>query len=279
MSAPARQAARIVIALESATQDLTVLDILRCMIGESLPELLGLMIEDDELLGLARSRLAREVMLSGATRPLDRTALRRQLRARSGALRKRFESAAAQYGMRSQWQLGCGDMFVELETQAQRTETLAVNMAAATARPMSLWSRAFRHLGTGRVRTLLLAREGWRTGSHVLVVATAGADVERLLAAALTLARHSGSTLGVLLVGEPADRDETLRRIAALAGAEPDLRIQTMAAGVWSPGDTAKAAQRQHARLLIVPWPSSDDEADALADLLSRTRSAMLLIR
>jgi hypothetical protein len=279
MTDTARQAARVVIALESAVQDLTVLDILRCMIGESLPELLGLMIEDEELLGFARSRLAREVVLSGATRPLDSAVLHRQLRARSGALRKRFESVAAQYGMRSEWQLGGGDMLGELATQAQKTETLAINMAAATTHRISVWSRTFRQIGTGRVRTLLLAREGWRTGSHVLVVATPGADVERLLAAARTLARHSGSTLGVLLIGEPADRDEMRRRIAELGGEKPDLAVQTMAAENWSPGDTAKAVATQHARLLIVPWPSSDDEADALAELLSRTRCAVLLIR
>lgn len=278
MTDAARQTAHVVIALEAAAHDLSVLEIVRCMTGESLPELLGLLIEDEELLGLARSRLAREVLLSGAARPLDRAALHRQLRARYGVLRKRFESAAAEYGMRSRWQLGRGDVFVELASQAQSAETLAVSMTSHPARPAARLSRGLRDLAGGRARTLLLAREGWRTGRRVLVVVTPGADVERLLAAAVPLARQSASTLGVLLIGAARDGDRPAR-IAAIAGAEADVPIETMTAAAWSAADTAKTAHRQHARLLLVPWPADDTEADAIADLVAATRCAVLLVR
>ena len=133
MNTGGKRGARIVIALDAAAQHATALDIVRCMISETFPELLGLFVEDVRLLEHAHSRLAREVVLSGAERPLELGALSRQLRAQSEQVRRSFEAAAATLGLPHTFQVARGEFLAALANRAAEAEALVVSLAPGKA--------------------------------------------------------------------------------------------------------------------------------------------------
>lgn len=241
--------ARVVVALEPSAPHLAVLDIVRHLIADKAPELYGLLIENLEPLELAGSRLAREIVSSGESRPLQAEILTRQLRAQSSLLKQRFESEAARYGWSCSSEISHRDVFSELARHAGYTETLAVNFAVHRNAPFERWQETIARIAAGSVRRLLLAREDWKSEGSILVLSDNADPEERAVALGQRVARQSRSHLFQL---NPAD--------------EP-------AGGIIS------IAQKVRAQLIVVHWSRKNGYSAMLNRLLKETCSSLLLVR
>jgi hypothetical protein len=256
------------------------LDLARLVSLTAAPELLGLFVENARLLEHAGSRLAREIMLTGRERPLERAVLERQLRAQSALARASFEAAASRLGLPHTFQVARGDWVAELASRAAEAEALVVSLARETRRA-ELWLGAtLRELLAAPLPLVLLAREGWLSGRSITGLIEEPRQAELVLEATARMAAHSESPIIVLLAGAAAraygeDPAELTRELESRG-----LRSSTIVAvGDVEPGGIARAARACRARLVVLPAPGPDADPALVVELLRRLPSALLLVQ
>lgn len=273
-----RTGTRVVVALGPADAPDFVLDIARHLPSSASAELLGVFIEDIGLLEHARSRVAREVVLSGAARPLSLVALEGQLRARSAELRRRFGVEAERLGLRHSFEAARGEFIGELVRRSAEAEALIVSLAVEARGRPAWWPLAVAGLARAPVPAVLFARSGWSTGKSILVIAEDPDYAARSLPKAARLARRSRSALILLLAG---------RALRERAGFLPALSLALRARGTdliteeltaLDEQSIVGAARRANARLLVLPKAESAREIALAETLLERLRSAVLLV-
>ena len=124
---------RVLVALDASVRDLSALEATADLAGGIPVELLGLFVEDINLLRLAALPFAREVAYGSAgDRPFDVQSLERDFRTQAERLRRSLALEA--YRLRGTWSFRVvrGDLAVEL-TQAARDVDLLVFGEAAGA--------------------------------------------------------------------------------------------------------------------------------------------------
>jgi hypothetical protein len=267
-----KPASRIIFGLDPAARTAMALDMLRCVLPENASELFSVFIEDMDLLEHARSRLAREVSLSGAAGPLDSTALSRQMRAQSARARRELDSAAATLGIQHTFKFAPGNTLVELATQAGEADTLVVTMSETLGvRPA--WKAALQKLLLARLRMLMFAREGWQRERNVAVVVDDPAGARLSMSVARKLCEASRSQLTLLVSrtrGEERAAEKSPAAASITRGEETVLDMP--------PGAIVSAVRHSRARAVIVPWHHAEEELALVETLLTETQSAVLLV-
>lgn len=152
-------------------------------LAERLPaELLGLFVENVELLHFAALPFAREVGLaSGMRRPLDVAAMERSFRAAAREARERLEATAARVAVRCSFRVTRGHVARELLAAGGETDIVLLAPAPRLL-PAQPGTRIVAAGDTEALRLALRARGG------MLVVA--GDRPEEIAAALLALARE-----------------------------------------------------------------------------------------
>jgi hypothetical protein len=260
------RASRIVLALNPALRSATAVDLIRCLVSGAGSELLGVFVEDVGLLEHARSRLAREVLLSGKERPLDTSTLSRQLRAQAQQVRNDFEAVARELGMPHSFQSARGEIVSELGLRAAKAETTIVTSAAAA--PARAWRSALEKLLPERSGAVLIAREGWHTGSTILAVVEDAAD--RALLTARQIAEKSRSPISLILSGAAAEK---------AAGFDTRYADVSIAAAELKADAIVTAARRMLTRIVVIPLRYATRDAGLIEALLAGTNSAVLIVK
>jgi hypothetical protein len=252
------------------------LDLVRCMTAGGIAELLGVFVEDMRLLEHARSRLAREVLLSGAERPLDAQTLSRQIRAQSQRVRGDFEAAASKLGLPHSFRFARGEGYAELALHSTGTETLVITAAASGTAHTAL-QPTLDTLLSASLHRLLFAREGWQTGRTVLALVEDPADIA--LSVARRIAEQSQSAISLILFGAAAADPKALRSVMDDADT-PKARASIAAVSAEiDPASLVATVKRTSARLVVIPWQLAADDPGLIGALLSKTNSAVLLLR
>jgi hypothetical protein len=264
-------ASRIVVALDPAGGAEFALEIAAFVSGGT-TEIVGLFVEDVRLLEHARSPLAREIVLSGRDRSLDRESLERQIRARAAAVRTRFEDAAARLGIRHVFQVARGDVLAEVARGAAGADVLVVSLGAETGRPAGWWGTPLEQLVREPMPALLFARES-RPASGILVVLERPEGAVAALTTAARLAKRSRAPLSILAAGAAlAELD-----VAAI------LRAEGSESPVLLPAETIAADMIVHAargaRLVILPSRDTASDEALIGTLLTKVRAPLMLIR
>lgn len=268
----------IVVAVDPTEPGTTALEILRHIANRRGSELLGLFIEDIEILAHAQSRLAREVILSGIERPLKLSDLERQLRAQSSEARRRFERVAAQLGVPHAFQVSRGEVINELARISSGAQMLLVGVGAESAVTRVWWSTRIQQLAKARVPAVLYAREGWRTGSTVSVVLEKSSDVRSAGGAAARLARASSSTLTALLLGEALENQARVQEELASMVDTDALRIRPFDDENLDLAALCTTLYQENARALVMPVRLVSSDPAVVGELLARTRCALMLV-
>jgi hypothetical protein len=278
VSVPAPARARVVIALHQGENQAFVLDLARQIASTAAPELLGLFIENVRLLALAKSRLAREVMLSGGERPLEAAALERQLRTVAARARAEFEGAAARLGMPHEFQIARGDVAAELLNRSAEAEALIVSLADEAERIGHGLAAAVHELCRARLPLLLLARPGWLGGHRIAVVVEEESAREGALEAAARIAGQSRSPVVALLAGgaarAPGRQTERISDVLARRGVKA---VDIVTLGTLSAAGLVRAVRLWQAQLLVMP--AVEAEAPLVDELVRSLTSSLLLVR
>lgn len=185
--------------------------------------LLGLFVEERELLELAALPFAREVAMPGApARSMDPASMQRALRARARTAEERLARRLAGRALEWRFEVVRGSTALAV-LEVAGTGDLAVVSLTASARVDGDRTAALRRVREAR-RPVLLVRE--RAAPRAPLVAVVGADAAsaETVAALGRLARHYGSALAVLALPGAA---QDVR--AAIGRAGSDARARTLA--------------------------------------------------
>lgn len=271
----------VVVALDAADRGEHVIELARTLARSDTPEVLGVFVENSELLAHAGSRLAREILLSGSERTLEHTRLERQLRSQAERARALFEAASARLRLTHRFEVTRGDILSESIKRAGTAEVLVVSLAHFGAGRTSLMALLREH-SAPCPPLVVVARHGWSPGQAVAVLFDAGSPVsEAALLAAARVAVHCRSPLTVLVSG-PGDVDagEVFEQAAGkLAGlGVPAHHIIQL--GRPDVSDISRALRACHARLLVLP-ASGDNTGPAceIEELLQTFTGALMLVR
>ena len=181
-------------------------------------QLLGLFVEDIDLLHFAGLPFAREVCLSSATsRQLDPNAMARALQQRAGEARRSLHRRLEGQSIQWTFEIVRGPVMPMLLGKALETDLLVAALPARATRG------AAQDIATplSQVRAarapLLLVRDGPARRAPVVVLGSPDASAQAVAAPVSALARQFGSPVVFLMVGEPGAGGEGERWEARVA--------------------------------------------------------------
>lgn len=264
---------RVLVALDPADPRREVLDAAASLCRGVQMELEGLFVEDTSILRLGELSFAREVAhATGAVRSLNTQTLDRQLRAQAMLVRKTFESAARQLGVRHSFRILRGEVLGGLEERAGKFDIVVVGKAGRHVGQRSWLGKSVHRLATLPGRTVVFVQGEWRTGRSVVVVADGQENVSRALQLATKIARADDLPLVILGAAREGSREAALQSLSVRptqVGFRPLWRMDT--------NSLIEAAVAEDARVLVLTRPLAEQGGDAIAGLLERIESSVVL--
>lgn len=202
---------RILVALDASRHSLAALEAASELAGALKAELVGIFVEDINLLHLAGLPFAREVRyLSSADHPLDSPGMERALRRQAEQLRQTLAGMAGRRQLRWSFRVVRGQVSAELLTAAQEADLLALGRASwASTQHVRLGATA-RQVVAQALGPVLLLQHGHSICAPVQLVYDDSAVAERALASAAYMTSITGSHLIVTIV---ADAPEVIQRL------------------------------------------------------------------
>jgi len=217
---------RILVALDSSRHSLAALEAAAELAAHTEAELLGLFVEDINLLRLARLPFASQVSsTSVGAESVDSARMERELRAQAQQARKALEAAALRVRVPWSFRVARGDVAAEVLAAAEEADLLTLGKRGLARNGQMLGSTAHAALTNVR-RSLLLSQHGSPLRQPVLVLYDGSEGSRQALEVALKLAGAAGHRLIVLLLTEQAgDLRDEVARLVGLKG--PPVRYQT----------------------------------------------------
>ena len=213
---------RIVVSMESAPQDRAALEAAADIAARLQAELVGLFIEDIDLLHFAALPFAHEVGFPSATRrPLDVSAMERSLRTLAEEGRRALAEIAGRMPLRWSFRVARGSTSVELLAAAAEADLL---VARATG-----IERAVLHVAGGAPTLVLLLRDGGTRHAPLVGICSAAVPPDRVAPALAGLSRLFGEGVDVFLLCENSEAasewERELRERLAAERAQGSIRV------------------------------------------------------
>lgn len=270
---------RVLVAVDSSEGGRAALEAAAVIAARTSAELVGLHVEDINLIRLSRLPFAREAQLAaGKSVAMDPAAVERWLSSRSAMLRHELEDMAAARRLAGTLRSIRGAVTTELINAARDADIFALGRrGAAVARRSALGSSARAVLGAAAATTLL-AQPGALPGSGIALVIDDSATARRAMNLAGLLARADGEVRVILLEAN----DETALQIRNDSGAffqRQGIRTDFERCEPATAPALASALGRQAAELVILGVAPSNIESSQLQRLVERLESHILLVR
>ncbi|MEJ2557433.1 MAG: universal stress protein [Anaerolineae bacterium] len=197
---------RILVALDASPHSLAALEAAAELAAGLKAELLGLFVEDINLLRLAELPFAREMGdFSTTRRQLDILEVERELRAQASRARRALAIVAGRAQVPWSFRVARGMIAAELLTAATEADLVIlgkVGWSPTGRRHMGSTARAV--LSQATCLTLIL-QEGVRLSLPILVVYDGSTIAQKALAAAIRLVRGKNGYLTVLILADGPD--------------------------------------------------------------------------
>jgi nucleotide-binding universal stress UspA family protein len=271
---------RILVALDASPHSLAALEAAVELAARFRAELLGLFVEDVNLLRLAELPFAREVGLFSATRRrLDTVEIERELRVQARQVQRSFTVTVKRKEVRGSFRVARGVITSELLTAASKADVLILGKAGwSLARPKRLGSVARAVLSEAPSSTLILQR-GTRLGLPALVVYDGSPLAQKALAAAASLVEGEDGRLTVLLLADGLDRARRLQAQAdeLLRGRELEVRYRSLTES--SIPKLTHLVRTEKTGTLVLPARSSILQDETLVEFLDEIEVPVLLVR
>ncbi len=261
---------RIVVALDASADSLAALEASAELAAALDAELVGLYVEDVNVLRLVGRTAATEIdLLSGRRRSLGRSDLERQLRVQAARARRTLERTAGGLAVRWSFRTVRGRPSHELLAEAADLITLGVRGHGPGRGPGSTVLRLLDATGS----PVLVTRRGAALGADVFVLHDGDGASDRAVALGARLAVLRGAPLTVLLTGpdESAGRESGDRADGNARASERAtlMRIRTRVAAVAKESGTGLPL---HLRRLPTP------DTDSLLTALRHHRCGLLVL-
>lgn len=270
---------RILVALDASTHSLAALEEAAALAAALQAELLGLFVEDINLVRSAGLPFTRQVSYpSGEEERLSSERIDRELKARAELLRKALAAAAGRSHTRWSFRIVRGQVTGEILAAASQMDLVLLGKSG--------WSPA-RRVGTTALSLiaaspgafLLVPQEAPQAGPIAVLYEGSDGGSRRALEASIRLAIAHQAELLVLISCTTVEACNAFEKDVhkILAGRVKKVRIRRLYARVAR--DLDQALRMEGARLLVLPGASGLAHESELRSLLEITHSPLLLIR
>jgi nucleotide-binding universal stress UspA family protein len=271
---------RILVALDASPHSLAALEAAFELADALKAEIVGIFVEDVNLLRLAGLPFAREVGYpSGTDRPLDSVSMERALRIQAGQAREALAGVAARRQVRWSFRVVRGQVAAELLTAAHEADLLALGRASwASSRRVPLGATA-RVVVSQASRPVLLLQRGHAICQPVQLVYDGSPGAKRALATAAQLAVLAGSALTVMLVMDAPESGQRLQEEvhARLQAQQVEGRYRRLAKP--SAEELAQALRTAGGGMLIISTDNPLLGGEGLPTLLDAMDCSVVLVR
>ena len=223
---------RILVALDASPESLPVLEAVAELASRMEAELLGLFVEDIELLRLAEAPYAREFLYPSASEtPLSRETMEFKLRALSEKARTTLAEAAARAQVQWSFRTVRGEILAEVLAAAGEADLLAIGETGGPLRRLRRVSETALEVAAGAAPVLLVPAGGIAPRPRVAVYFDGSPGARFGLDVASQLATAAPDGITVLLGAADPESASALREEAArmFRGKDSNVRHRVMA--------------------------------------------------
>lgn len=270
---------RILVAVDASHHSIAALEAAVELATRFQAELLGLYVEDINLLRLAQLPFAREVgTFSAGVRRLDVTEVERQIRVQTVRARRIFESRTGRTEVQWSFRVTRGSVPQEVVTAASDADLLVVGRAGWSLLRKGRLGTTARAIVARSPSMALLLPGGACLASPVTVVFDGSARAERALEVAESLL-DDDRRLRVLLLANGHERLAPLREQVDAWQQGRGLDVRYRALTESNVTRLVAAIESEECGTLILPVKSAILEDTALQGLLEELEIPILLVR
>lgn len=255
---------RVVVALESACENLAALERAAHLARRTKAELHAIFLEDPRLFEAAALPFTRYVCLaSGTCSPLESSKVEQDLHAMAARARRRIQDLARRFGITCSFEAVRGDRSAALDNAGCDDLLVMDSVTRGMGQFLKLpsdWSKAVTNCG----RSCLLLAPSGVAARNVLVLHDGSPAADRALAAARALDGEGGAKL--ILARTPGAQVAVDRAL--------DIRELT----VINAADLRRAIGHERCGLVVAPAPLVGRHQEELADFLSAPSCALLIV-
>jgi nucleotide-binding universal stress UspA family protein len=271
---------RILVALDASPHSQTALEAAAELAVGLKAELLGLFVEDINLLRLTQLPFAREIgFFSTSRRQLSTLDLERELRAQASRLRRTLSLAARRAQIPWSFRVVRGVIASELLTAALEADLLILGKVGwSLTRQKRLGSTARAVLSQATCLTLIVQR-GARLELPVVILYDGSSVAHKALTAAARLVRGKNGYLTVLILADGPEAAQALQTEVSQALRQRDLQARYRRLSGADLGKLTRLLQAEGCGMLVLPAQSSRLQNEMFLSLLDEIQCPVLMVR
>jgi len=270
---------RILVALDASPHSVAALEAAAELAARLQAEVLGLYVEDVNLLRLAELPFTKEVCLpTTARRQLGVRDIERQFRAQAARMRRTLARHADRVHVRWSFQVSRGVISRELLIAAGEVDLISLGRAGRSVGEGGLGSTARVVCAEAPCLTLIM-QQGEHLSLPVMVVYDGSLLAQKALAAATALIRGLDSHLIVFLLAAKTERAEAMKVQVSQWLRDRELIARYHVLAESSVHRLARLTQMERGGTLVVPAESPLLRCEALIELLDKVQVPVLLVR
>jgi len=271
---------RILVALDASPHSLAALEAAVELAGRFRAELLGLFVEDVNLLRLAELPFAQEIgFFSAARRKLDTQRMERQFRGQAARIRRALELIAERTQVNWSFRVARGVIASELLTAASEVDLIILGRGGWSLTQRRRLGSTARAILSETPCLALILRQGTYLELPMLVVYDGSPLAQKGLATAAALVQGEDGDLTVLVLADEPDMAHRLQRQAAewLQGRGVNVRYRPLTK--LSVPRLAHIVRTEGRGTLVLPARSALLQDEVLLALLDEVEMPVLLVR
>jgi len=271
---------RVLVALDASRHSLAALEAAAELAARMEAELLGLFVEDINLLKLAELPFAREVTYPSATdQRLDSIRMERELRVQAEQARRALATAAKRARVHWSFRVVRGQVPLEVLEAALGADLLSLGKASRQLTKRVRLGSTAREVVTRGSRYVLLTQHGVRIGQPVLVVYDGSESSKQALNAAGYLAEAEEGHLTVFILAVDLITAQRLEKEVAewLRGRKLQIHYHQLAG--LDVQSLVRAVRMEEGGVLVLHGENSMLPSEAMQTLLEEIDCPVLLVR
>ena len=272
---------RILVALDSSPASLSAMEQAIELAAGFEAEVIGLFVEDINLVRLAELAVTHEIgLFSAASRRLEIRFIERQFRGQASQARQVLARLADQAGVQWSFRVARGVIARELLSAALEADLIILGRAGSSALGRRRLGSTVRAILLQPPQLTIIFQPGSRLGGPILAFYDGSPAAQKALAAAAQLSRDGERRLTVLVMeSDPATAKALQQEAEHILAAWPELTVRH----IWHPQaditGLARAILAEGCQMLALPSESAILDNQAILALLAQVECPVLVAR
>jgi nucleotide-binding universal stress UspA family protein len=280
MAADQLEIRRILVALDASPSSLSALHSAVELAAGLEAELIGLYVEDTNLLRLAQLPFAREVSAFSATlRRLEALELERQLKTQAERMRQILSRLCAEQGVSWQFQVSRGAVGAEILAAAVNADLMVIGKIGRSFPGTRRTGSITRLIVSQRPGMTLILQTGTLLSYPVILLYDGSEQAKKALNAVGHLAKAHDGRLTVLIVADSKDQARRLEMDVIQQLQEYELGADFRLLVRYTLEQIARQIRREGSGPVVIPCEPDVDDKEPLSSLIDEVTNPVLLVR